>query len=471
VGSVTYSFTSGGANFTTFTGAATGNTTFLAGQSGGYTFDGNGSNNELDLSAVAAALEVNVSGTTLGSVPNDTATASGVSYAFSDISTVTGSASGHTTFDEGTSAVPTFIGRGSDNELNFSALTTALTVNVSGTTVGSVPNDTATSSGTSYELNGISTFVGSSAGGTTFVAGGTGGYSFEGSGSGNKADFSVDPNPITANLFTGSVTVGSGSTDTISDISSVVGSSGGGNSFIAGTQSENFADTGSAGGDSLNLSNVPTSGSTPLTINVSGGPAGGGIANDTATVGSVTYSFTSGGANFTTFTGAATGNTTFLAGQSGGYTFDGNGSNNELDLSAVHSGATLSANGDSMASPGTVTGLEPGLAGSTTDSFAGIQSFAGYPGDAITSVNNASASHGAHLSFTVTTTGMPAPKLTKEGKLPKGVSFHSNGNGTATISGTPSAKSSGSYRLTIKARFGKGKTKVVCVQAFTLTVT
>jgi hypothetical protein len=326
-------------------------------------------------------------------------------------------------------------------------------------------------SGGSDTFSGVSSFIGSSAGGTTFVAGGTGGYSFEGSGSGNKADFSVDPNPITANLSTGTVSVGPGSTDTISDISSVVGSSGGGNSFIAGTQSENFADTGSAGGDSLNFSDVPTSTSTPLTINVSGGPLEGDIANDTATVGSVTYSFTSGGANFTTFTGAATGNTTFLAGQSGGYTFDGNGSNNELDLSAVHSGATLSANGDSMASPGTVTGLEPGLAGSTTDSFAGIQSFAGYPGDAITSVNNASASHGAHLSFTVTTTGMPAPKLTKEGKLPKGVSFHSNGNGTATISGTPSAKSSGSYRLTIKARFGKGKTKVVCVQAFTLTVT
>jgi hypothetical protein len=160
-----------------------------------------------------------------------------------------------------------------------------------------------------------------------------------------------------------------------------------------------------------------------------------------------------------------------VAGQSGGYTFDGNGSNNELNLSAVHSGTTFSANGDSTASRGSVTGLEPGLDGSTADSFAGIQSFVGYPGDAITSVDDASAPHGADLSFTVTTTGTPVPKLTKKGKLPKGVSFHSNGNGTATISGVPSTKSSGSYRLTIKATFGKGKAKVVCAQAFTLTVT
>ena len=383
VSSLIYSFTSRGANFTTFAGAASGNTTFLAGQSGGYTFDGNGPNNVLDLSAVGSALAVNASGSTVGSLPNDTATASGASYAFSDISTVVGSALGDTTFDQGTSPSPTFFGRGAGNELNFSPLTSALTVNVSGATVGSVPNDTATASGTNYELNDISAFVGSSAGDTLFVAGGSGGYSFEGIGSGNEADFSVDPNSITANLSTGTVSVSPGSTDTLSGISSVEGSSVGDNTVIAGSQSETFSDPGSTGGDSVNFSNVFTNSSTPLTINVSGGPVGGQggtIANDTATVSSLIYSFTSRGANFTTFAGAASGNTTFLAGQSGGYTFDGNGPNNVLDLSAVGSGTTLSTNGDSIASPGTVTGLEPGLGGSTADSFAGIRSLVGYPG-------------------------------------------------------------------------------------------
>ena len=65
---------------------------------------------------------------------------------------------------------------------------------------------------------------------------------------------------------------------------------------------------------------------------------------------------------------------------------------------------------------------------------------------------------------------MPVPKLTEKGTLPKGISFHDNGNGTATISGAPSAKSSGSYRLTIKAKFGHGAAKIVRTQAFTLKV-
>ena len=40
-------------------------------------------------------------------------------------------------------------------------------------------------------------------------------------------------------------------------------------------------------------------------------------------------------------------------------------------------------------------------------------------------------------SYTVTTTGYPAPTITETGALPAGLTFTDNGNGTATISGTP----------------------------------
>ena len=43
-----------------------------------------------------------------------------------------------------------------------------------------------------------------------------------------------------------------------------------------------------------------------------------------------------------------------------------------------------------------------------------------------------------------------------------------NRNGTATLSGTPTQ--AGTYFFQFKTRFGKGKTRYVVRQAFTLTV-
>ena len=74
---------------------------------------------------------------------------------------------------------------------------------------------------------------------------------------------------------------------------------------------------------------------------------------------------------------------------------------------------------------------------------------------------------GAAGSFTVTTTGSPVPTLTEAGALPSGVTFKSNGNGTATLSGTPGAGSAGSYSLTITASNGVGS---AATQSFTLAV-
>jgi predicted outer membrane repeat protein len=87
---------------------------------------------------------------------------------------------------------------------------------------------------------------------------------------------------------------------------------------------------------------------------------------------------------------------------------------------------------------------------------------------AITSAESAATTVRTSFSFTVTTTGSPVPRITKTGSLPKYVKLTDNGDGTATISGTP--KKTGTYHLKIRATFGKGKTKTVVTQAFTLTV-
>jgi hypothetical protein len=86
---------------------------------------------------------------------------------------------------------------------------------------------------------------------------------------------------------------------------------------------------------------------------------------------------------------------------------------------------------------------------------------------AITSANNTSFATGASGSFTVTTTGLPIPSLTKTGSLPTGVSFIDNGNGTGTLAGTPAAGSDGTYDIVFKAHNAASPD---ATQNFTLTV-
>jgi len=89
----------------------------------------------------------------------------------------------------------------------------------------------------------------------------------------------------------------------------------------------------------------------------------------------------------------------------------------------------------------------------------------------ITNGPSATAWVGKSFSFAIKTTGSPTPTLKKKGRLPKGLHFRKNHNGTATMWGTPSAKHTiGRHYLTIVATYGKGKTKQVRTQTFTLTV-
>ena len=88
-----------------------------------------------------------------------------------------------------------------------------------------------------------------------------------------------------------------------------------------------------------------------------------------------------------------------------------------------------------------------------------------------TSAASTTFTTGVAGSFTVTTGGEPAPALSREGALPAGLAFTDNGDGTATIAGTP-AKSAAppagesGYPLTLKAASGAGN----ATQSFTLTV-
>jgi hypothetical protein len=72
----------------------------------------------------------------------------------------------------------------------------------------------------------------------------------------------------------------------------------------------------------------------------------------------------------------------------------------------------------------------------------------------ITSADGTTFVVGTPGAFTVTTTGLPVPGLTESGALPSGVTFVDNGNGTATLAGTPDPGTAGTYTLTITAANG-----------------
>jgi hypothetical protein len=88
---------------------------------------------------------------------------------------------------------------------------------------------------------------------------------------------------------------------------------------------------------------------------------------------------------------------------------------------------------------------------------------------AITSSNTASFSVGQPGTFTVTTTGARAPSLSDGGaSLPTGLTFTDNGDGTATISGTPAAGTGGVYTINVTASNGVSPD---ASQTLTLSVT
>ncbi len=85
----------------------------------------------------------------------------------------------------------------------------------------------------------------------------------------------------------------------------------------------------------------------------------------------------------------------------------------------------------------------------------------------ISSTDGTTFTVGQAGTFEVDAGGDPTPAITETGSLPDGLNFVDNGNGTATLAGTPDAATGGSYQLDITASNGVG---AGASQTFTLTV-
>jgi hypothetical protein len=151
----------------------------------------------------------------------------------------------------------------------------------------------------------------------------------------------------------------------------------------------------------------------------------------------------------------------------------GGGSGNAVVFSVDASASSVCSIAGAVVSfigPGRCT-IDANQAGNATYSAAPQvqQKFiVGEPPPVIASTPNATGTTGTFFSFVVTTTSDSPATITKKGKLPRHVTFVNHGDGTATISGTPAT--TGTYEFTIRASLGKGRTKSVATQLFTLTI-
>ena len=169
--------------------------------------------------------------------------------------------------------------------------------------------------------------------------------------------------------------------------------------------------------------------------------------------------------------------TTFAAGAAGSFTVTTTGSPTPSlsESGALPTGVTFTNNGNGTATLNGAPGS--GTAGSYSLTFTAsngvgtpaTQSFSLTVNQTatITSANSTTFTVGAAGNFTVTATGTPTPSPSESGTLPTGVTFTNDGNGTATLSGTPGATTAGTYSITFTASNGVG---TPASQPFTLTV-
>ncbi len=221
--------------------------------------------------------------------------------------------------------------------------------------------------------------------------------------------------------------------------------------------------TGTAAGTATISGTTTDVGTFPITVTATNGVGTAPTQTLTITVvpvdpaftSSDSYAFTSGVAG--TFSVTTTGSPTPALTESG----------------ALPSGVTFTDNGNGTA---TITGtstevgtypitISAANVGSTVTQSFTVSVNPTTP--VITTADGATFSVGQAGSFTISATGSPAPSFTESGTLPSGVTFANNGNGTATLAGTPAAGTAGTYSLTITATNSGGKQS----QTFTLTVT
>lgn len=170
--------------------------------------------------------------------------------------------------------------------------------------------------------------------------------------------------------------------------------------------------------------------------------------------------------------------TSFIAGTAGTFTVTTSGypTSTLTETGSLPGGVTFVDNGDGTATlagtPAAGTGgvyaisimADNGVSPAATQAFTLTVNQA----PAITSGSSTTFAEGETGTFTFTTTGFPAPTLTESGALPSGVTFVDNGDGTATLAGTPTVGAGGLYSITVTAHNGIGSD---ATQTFHLTVT
>ena len=171
----------------------------------------------------------------------------------------------------------------------------------------------------------------------------------------------------------------------------------------------------------------------------------------------------------------------FVVGQSGTFTVETSGFPAPVlaVAGAVPAGLTFTDNEDGTA---TLAGTPTGSGGtvpvtiSATNSVTSAMQLLTVAVDVtpvLTSADHAVFVIGQAGSFTVTATGLPTPVLTVAGTLPAGLTFTDNGDGTATLSGTPTGPGDQSVVVTAtSAALSVDQTlavKVKQVPAFTST--
>lgn len=265
---------------------------------------------------------------------------------------------------------------------------------------------------------------------------------------------------------------------TITSASSTTFTSGVAGSFIltaTGTPTPSLTETGALpsgvtfhdnGNGTATLSGTATAtGTFPITITASNGIGAPATQSFTLTVSPANQAPSITSANGTTFT----------AGTAGSFTVTATGTPTPTltESGSLPSGIAFHDNGNGTATlSGTASaaGTFPitftannGVGSAATQNFTLTVNQA----PAITSASSTTFIAGSAASFSVTTTGTPSPSLSQTGTLPSGLTFVDNRNGTAVLSGTPAANSSGTYPLTITANNGVGSP---ANQNFTLTV-
>jgi hypothetical protein len=224
------------------------------------------------------------------------------------------------------------------------------------------------------------------------------------------------------------------------------------------------------GDGTATLSGTPTDGSQgsyPLVITAANGVAPDATQNFTLTVVPFSQSPVISSAS----------STNFLVTTAGSFTVQTSGipTPSVSETGTLPSGATFVDNGNGTA---TLSGTPP--AGSSGAYSLTITAANGVGSDAtqsftlnvtqapaVTSADATTFIVGSSGSFSVTTTGFPAPSITPAGGLPSGVTFTDNGDGTGTLAGTPASGSQGTYHLTMRAVNGVGS---AVTQNLTLTV-